>query len=57
MVEGVMAVGTELGSPQGGVNSPLLANIYLNALDGIWERQCRHLGTPARYCDDFAGLG
>ncbi len=43
MVEGV-AVGTELGSPQGGVISPLLANIYLDALDGIWERQCRHLG-------------
>ncbi len=44
--------GTELGSPQGGVISPLLANIYLNALDGIWERQCRHLGVLVRYADD-----
>ena len=30
---------TDLGSPQGGVISPLLANIYLNYLDTIWERQ------------------
>ncbi|MFI5184119.1 MAG: group II intron reverse transcriptase/maturase [Vicinamibacteria bacterium] len=51
MEEGVVR-GTELGSPQGGVISPLLANIYLNALDGIWERQCRHLGVLVRYADD-----
>jgi len=43
---------TERGSPQGGVISPLLANIYLNALDVIWERQCRHLGQLVRYADD-----
>jgi group II intron reverse transcriptase/maturase len=55
MVEGVV-VGTDLGSPQGGVISPLLANIYLDALDGIWERQCRHLGTLVRYADDFVVL-
>ena len=55
LVEGVV-VGTELGSPQGGVISPLLANIYLDALDGVWERQCRHLGTLVRYCDDFVVL-
>ena len=55
MVEGRME-GTELGSPQGGVISPLLANIYLNALDGIWERQCRHLGKLVRYADDAVVL-
>ncbi len=44
--------GTDLGSPQGGVISPLLANIYLDALDGIWERRCRHLGRLVRYADD-----
>ena len=27
---------TELGSPQGGVISPLLANIYLHVLDAYW---------------------
>ncbi len=55
MEDGV-AVGTELGTPQGGVISPLLANIYLDALDGIWERECRHLGILVRYADDFVVL-
>jgi RNA-directed DNA polymerase len=57
---GVMVEGrrenTELGSPQGGVISPLLANIYLNALDGIWEHRCRHLGRLVRYADDAVVL-
>ncbi len=48
--------GTELGSPQGGVISPLLANIYLDALDGIWERRCQHLGRLVRYADDAVVL-
>ena len=51
LVEGRIE-GTDLGSPQGGVISPLLANIYLDALDGIWERRCRHLGRLVRYADD-----
>ena len=42
-----------LGSPQGGVISPLLANIYLDVLDTVWERQCEHLGVLVRYADDF----
>jgi group II intron reverse transcriptase/maturase len=45
-----------LGTPQGGVISPLLANVYLDALDGIWERQCQHLGRLVRYADDFVVL-
>jgi RNA-directed DNA polymerase len=48
--------GTELGSPQGGVISPLLANIYLSVLDESWERQYRHLGILVRYADDFVVL-
>jgi group II intron reverse transcriptase/maturase len=47
---------TDLGSPQGGVISPLLANIYLNVLDEAWERQYRHLGILVRYADDFVVL-
>jgi RNA-directed DNA polymerase len=40
---------TEIGSPQGGVISPLLANIYLNHFD--WEMKKR--GFPVvRYADD-----
>jgi RNA-directed DNA polymerase len=48
--------GTDLGSPQGGVISPLLANIYLDALDGIWERRCQELGRLVRYADDAVVL-
>lgn len=47
---------SELGSPQGGVISPLLANIYLNYLDTIWEKQFSHLGTMVRYADDLVVL-
>jgi RNA-directed DNA polymerase len=41
------------GTPQGGVISPLLSNIYLHVLDRLWTRQSAHLGTLVRYCDDF----
>ena len=41
------------GTPQGGVISPLLSNIYLHFLDTVWERKCGHLGTLVRYADDF----
>lgn len=47
---------TELGSPQGGVISPLLANIYLNYLDTIWENKFTELGTLVRYADDLVIL-
>src|SRR5690606_19404618 len=45
-----------IGSPQGGVISPLLANIYLNYLDTIWEKKFMHLGTMVRYADDLVIL-
>jgi RNA-directed DNA polymerase len=41
------------GTPQGGVISPLLSNIYLNVLDKLWERRWSRLGTLIRYADDF----
>ncbi len=41
------------GTPQGGVISPLLANIYLDAFDEAWERDFSHLGRMVRYADDF----
>ncbi|GAC1460224.1 MAG: hypothetical protein PVSMB10_17740 [Pseudarthrobacter sp.] len=40
---------TVAGTPQGGVISPLLANIYLHRLDLVWERRCTQLGTLVRY--------
>jgi RNA-directed DNA polymerase len=47
---------SDLGSPQGGVISPLLANIYLNHLDRTWKRRFAHLGHLVRYADDFVVL-
>ena len=44
------------GTPQGGVISPLLSNIYLHVLDRVWERHCGHLGTLVRYADDFVAM-
>jgi group II intron reverse transcriptase/maturase len=41
------------GTPQGGVISPLLSNIYLHVLDTTWTRQHAHLGALVRYADDF----
>lgn len=44
---------SDIGSPQGGVISPLLANIYLHILDMYWTENCSHLGKLIRYADDF----
>ncbi len=44
---------TVAGTPQGGVISPLLSNIYLHVLDRVWEDRYAHLGTLVRYADDF----
>jgi retron-type reverse transcriptase len=38
------------GTPQGGVISPLLANLYLHRLDRAW--QAREHGVLMRYADD-----
>jgi group II intron reverse transcriptase/maturase len=57
LAAGVMEEGrwsaTLAGTPQGGVISPLLSNIYLHVLDRVWEDRCAHLGTLIRYADDF----
>jgi group II intron reverse transcriptase/maturase len=54
---GVMEDGTVretlAGTPQGGVISPLLANIYLHLLDRLWAAKCGSLGELIRYADDF----
>jgi RNA-directed DNA polymerase len=53
MVDGVSQQ-TVAGAPQGGVISPLLANIYLHALDTAWTE--RGTGELVRYADDFVVL-
>ena len=54
---GVMEDGTiertTQGTPQGGVISPLLANLYLHVLDERWTCEHSHLGELVRYADDF----
>jgi group II intron reverse transcriptase/maturase len=49
------------GTPQGGVVSPLLANIYLNLLDRIIQNPKSVFAEEGvrivRYCDDFVLLG
>ena len=50
---------SRFGTPQGGVISPLLANLYLHILDRVWERN--NLATKlkariVRFADDFVVL-
>ena len=53
LVDGVRTE-TVTGTPQGGVISPLLANIYLHAFDRAFT-ECG-IGTLVRYADDFVVL-
>ncbi len=57
LAAGVMEHGIETqtisGTPQGGVISPLLSNIFLHVLDSMWSRKHAELGTLVRYADDF----
>ena len=51
--------GNDEGTPQGGVISPLLANIYLNVLDTLWavkKVQERWGARLVRYADDSVVL-
>ena len=53
LVDGVVSE-TVAGTPQGGVISPLLANIYLHAFDRAWAEH--GTGELVRYADDFVVL-
>ena len=60
MEEGVLSYPEE-GTPQGGVISPLLANIFLHYVLDEWFTDCvqarlRGPSTLVRYCDDFVML-
>ena len=51
--------GNRKGTPQGGVISPLLSNLFLHLLDRIWERRGlqKRLGARiVRYADDVVVL-
>ena len=53
LVDGVRSE-TVTGTPQGGVISPLLANIFLHAFDRAWAES--GTGELVRYADDFVVL-
>jgi len=53
VMEGMKGWETETGTPQGGVISPLLANIYLNPLDWLLKRAGLEM---VRYADDMIVL-
>lgn len=68
VMEGSLFKSTEVGTPQGGICSPLLANIYLHQIDLFWwnkygnlnrkekeRRRIRQQGNCAliRYADDW----
>jgi RNA-directed DNA polymerase len=67
VMERTVLQATDKGTPQGGIISPLLANVYLHELDKYMERytaiptrdkyQRRQMGLPnvvhVRYADDF----
>jgi RNA-directed DNA polymerase len=56
VLDGATLTHPETGTPQGGVISPLLANVYLNALDRAWEDRHGRLGALVRYADDLVIL-
>ena len=55
MDEGKYVEANGLGTPQGGVISPLLSNIYLHSFDKMFQRSAIP-GRLVRYCDDFVIL-
>ncbi|MCA1691825.1 MAG: group II intron reverse transcriptase/maturase, partial [Actinobacteria bacterium] len=52
VLDGQTLLDPETGTPQGGVASPLLANIYLTVLDRAFEASGSRFRL-VRYCDDF----
>ena len=49
---------TDKGTPQGGIISPILANVYLHYVLDLWfeyrmKGQCRGVAEMVRYADDF----
>ena len=56
VIDSGIPIETDKGTPQGGVISPLLANIYLHEFDKFWTQQTTVTGKLVRYADDFVIL-
>jgi len=53
-----MVIHPATGTPQGGIVSPMLANVYLHYALDLWfqkvvKKQCRGEACLIRYCDDY----
>jgi group II intron reverse transcriptase/maturase len=60
ILEDGMFYASEEGAPQGGLVSPVLANIYLHYVLDVWfehrfAKRCRGKAFLVRYADDFVG--
>lgn len=58
IVEDGKFIDTEVGTPQGGIISPILANIYLHYILDLWfekvfKKQMKGFAQLVRYADDF----
>jgi RNA-directed DNA polymerase len=53
---GTQLLHPDSGTPQGGVISPLMANVVLHRLDRRWHDRHRRLGEIVRYADDLVIL-
>jgi RNA-directed DNA polymerase len=58
VMEGGQRSETEKGTPQGGIISPVLANVYLHYVLDLWfekrvKKQCGGYASMVRYADDF----
>ena len=52
-IEGAMDTGRKKGTPQGGVISPLLANLYLHEVFDSWMQENHSIMVFERYADDI----
>ena len=58
VMEGTQKLETDKGTPQGGLISPILANVYLHYVLDLWfkvkiQRNCTGEAYIVRYADDF----
>ena len=56
VLDGQTLLHPEVGTPQGAIVSPLLANVYLTRLDRAWETEHKAKGVLLRFADDLVVL-
>ncbi len=56
VLDGQTLLHPDVGTPQGAIISPLLANVYLTRLDRAWETEHKAKGVLLRFADDLVIL-